>query len=107
VARQGIRTVLGQSETTSWEEISRLYRKYLFVQGRMQTNTKQPAFDLATAQTVVDQQDGQLSLPERLLRRIRHFTDGVILEVGPLWNLTSLGSSELGVRGSRLYKRLR
>ena len=45
----------------------------------MHTKTKQPAFDLATAQTVVDQQNSQLSLPERLRCRIRYFTDGVIL----------------------------
>jgi hypothetical protein len=43
------------------------------------TNTKQPAFDLATAQSVVDQQNGELSLPERLRCRIRYFTDGLIL----------------------------
>jgi putative transposase len=79
LARQGIRTVLGLSDAISWEEVSRQYRKYLFVQGSLQTNTRQPAFDLATAQTVVDQQDGQLSLPERLRCRIRYFTDGVIL----------------------------
>jgi putative transposase len=36
-------------------------------------------FDLATAQSVVDQQDGELSLAERLRCRIRYFTDGVIL----------------------------
>ena len=79
LARQGIRIVLGQSETTSWKEVSRQYRKYLFVHGRLNTKTKRPAFDLATAQTVVDQQNGELSLPERLRCRIRYFTDGVIL----------------------------
>jgi putative transposase len=79
LARQGIRIVLGHSETTSWQEVSRQYRKYLFVQGSVRTDSRQPAFDLATAQAVVDQQDGQLSLPERLRCRIRYFTDGVIL----------------------------
>jgi hypothetical protein len=49
------------------------------VQGSLHTETKQPAFDLATAQTVVEQQNGELSLPERLRCRIRYFTDGVIL----------------------------
>ena len=34
---------------------------------------------MATAQTVVDKQNGELSLPERLRCRIRYFTDGVIL----------------------------
>jgi hypothetical protein len=57
------------------------------------TNTKQPAFDLATAQSVVDQQNGELSLPERLRCRIRYFTDGLILEVSPLLNPTSTSSS--------------
>ena len=79
LARQGIRTVLGQAETASWKEVSQQYRKYLFAHGSLQTKTKQPAFDLATAQTVVDEQNGQLSLPERLRCRIRYFTDGVIL----------------------------
>jgi hypothetical protein len=45
----------------------------------LNTKTKRPAFDLATAQTVVDQQNGELSLPERLRCCIRYFTDGVIL----------------------------
>jgi hypothetical protein len=43
------------------------------------SGTKRPAFDLATAQSVVDQQDGELSLAERLRWRIRYFADGVIL----------------------------
>jgi putative transposase len=79
LTREGISIVLGQSDDISWKEVSWQYRKYLFVQGSLQTKTKQPAFDLATAQTVVDQQKGQLSLPERLRCRIRYFTDGVIL----------------------------
>ncbi len=49
------------------------------MQGSLHTTTKRPAVDLATAQSVVDQQDGELSLPERLRCRIRYFTDGVIL----------------------------
>jgi putative transposase len=79
LAREGIRIVLGLSETISWKEVSQQYRKYLFVQGSLPTKSKQPAFDLATAQTVVEQQNGELSLPERLRCRIRYFTDGVIL----------------------------
>jgi hypothetical protein len=79
LACEGISTVLGQSAAISWKEISQQYRKYLFVQGSLKTKTKQPAFDLATAQTVVDQQKSQLPLPERLRCRIRYFTDGVIL----------------------------
>ncbi len=79
LARQGIRTVLGQPETVSWKEVSRQYRKYLFVRGSLNTRGKHPVFDLPSAQTVVDEQNGELSLPERLRCRIRYFTDGVIL----------------------------
>src|SRR5271165_5119183 len=48
LARQGIKIVLGHSDAISWKEVSEQYRKYLFVHG------------------VVDQQNGELSLPERL-----------------------------------------
>jgi hypothetical protein len=44
----------------------------------MKTDANHPAFDLPTAQTVVDEQNGELSLAERLRCRIRYFTDGVI-----------------------------
>ena len=37
------------------------------------------AFELAKAQEVVDQEQGELSLQERLRCRIRYFSDGVIL----------------------------
>src|SRR5271168_3801832 len=33
LARHGIRTILGQPETISWEEVSRQYRKLLFLKG--------------------------------------------------------------------------
>jgi putative transposase len=79
LARQGIRTILGQPETASWKEVSREYRKYLFVRGSVNTDANHAAFELRTAQTVVDEQNGELSLPERLRCRIRYFTDGVIL----------------------------
>jgi putative transposase len=70
---------MGLPETASWEEVSRQYRKYLFVRGSLHTETRRPVFDLDTAQTVEDEQNGELSLPERLRCRIRYFTDGVIL----------------------------
>jgi hypothetical protein len=38
-----------------------------------------PAFELAKAQEVVEQEKGELSLQERLRCRIRYFSDGVIL----------------------------
>ena len=75
-ARHGIRTILDQSETIAWNDVSRQYRKHLFLKG---SNSKRPAFDLATAQHVVEEQNGELSLRERLRCRIRYFTDGVIL----------------------------
>jgi len=77
LARQGIRTILDQPETISWKEVSRQYRKRLFLTGS--ANSKRPAFDLVTAQHVVEQENGELSLEERLRCRIRYFTDGVIL----------------------------
>jgi len=40
---------------SGWKEVSRQYRMYLFVHGSLHTKTKQPAFDLATAQSVLDQ----------------------------------------------------
>jgi hypothetical protein len=49
------------------------------VRGSLNAKAKHPGFDLATVQTVVDEQNGELSLPERLRCRIRYFTDGVIL----------------------------
>jgi short chain dehydrogenase len=78
-ARQGIRTILGQPDSISWVELSRQYRKYLFAKGSSKSANKPPAFDLASAQLVVEQQNGELPLPQRLLCRIRYFTDGVIL----------------------------
>src|SRR5260370_19488413 len=72
-----IRTILGQPETIPWKEVSQQYRKHLFLKGT--ANSKRPAFDLATAQHVVEQQNGELPLQERLRCRIRYFTDGVIL----------------------------
>ena len=60
-------------------ELSRQYRKYLFAKGSSKSANKPPAFDLASAQLVVEEQNGELPLPQRLLCRIRYFTDGVIL----------------------------
>src|SRR6202011_4487731 len=43
------------------------------------SKNKAPAFDLAKAQRVVEQEDGELSLQEQLRCKIRYFSDGVIL----------------------------
>jgi putative transposase len=49
------------------------------LKGAAATKNNPPAFDLATAQEVVELEQGELSLQERLRCRIRHFSDGVIL----------------------------
>jgi putative transposase len=79
LAREGIRTVLGQPETVPWEEVSRQYRRYLFMRGGLETKAREPVFDQETVQIVVEQQNGQLALTEHLRCQIRYFTDGVIL----------------------------
>jgi REP-associated tyrosine transposase len=79
VARQGIRTILGQPETASWVELSGQYRKYLFIKGSCQNATKPPAFDLVSARRVVEEYNGEVPFSQRLLCRIKYFTDGVIL----------------------------
>jgi hypothetical protein len=79
LARQGIRTILGHTETISWKELRREYRKCLFVKGSSRSANKPPAFDLVTAQRAVEEQYGEIPLSQRLLGRIRYFTDGVIL----------------------------
>ena len=66
------RTILDLPETTCRKDLDTEYRQYLYLQGAAGTENNPPAFDLATAQEVVDQEDGQLSLQERLRRRIRH-----------------------------------
>ena len=78
-AREKIRTILGLSETSSWEELLAEYRKHLFMRGALATSKHGPAFELAKAQEVVDQEQGELSLPEQLRCKIRYISDGVIL----------------------------
>ena len=79
VAHEGIRTILGLPETTCREDLDREYRQHLYLKGAAATKNNPPAFDLATAQEVVELEQGELSLQERLRCRIRHFSDGVIL----------------------------
>jgi putative transposase len=78
-ALAGIRIVLGLPPETSVEELSREYRKLLFTRGALDSKNKAPAFDLAKAQEVVEQEEGELSMQEQLRCKIRYFTDGVIL----------------------------
>jgi putative transposase len=79
LGHERIRTILGLPQTTSWEQLSREYRKHLFFRGAIATTHHAPAFDWAKAQEVVDQEQGELSLQERLRCKIRSFSDGVIL----------------------------
>ena len=79
VAQEGIRTLLAEPARLCWKEVSRRYRQYLFLKGSAQSSSKGPVFELARAQQVVIQQQGELSLAERLRCRIRYFSDGVIL----------------------------
>jgi putative transposase len=79
LAQEGIRIILGLPQTTCWKELLTEYRKHLFVMGATATRNNPPAFELAKAQEVVEQEEGEVSLPERLRCRIRYFSDGVIL----------------------------
>jgi REP element-mobilizing transposase RayT len=76
---EGIRTILGLPRTACPEELDREYRKHLFLRGAVATENNPPAFDLAKAQEVPEQEMGKVSLPERLRCKIRYFSDGVIL----------------------------
>ncbi len=79
LALEGIRVILDLPQTTCCKELSREYRKHLFLRGAAATENNPPAFDLAKAQEVVEQENGELSPQERLRCRIRYFSDGVIL----------------------------
>jgi putative transposase len=79
LAQEGIRTILDLPPNTCWEELSAEYRKHLFLRGAAATERHPAAFALDKAQEVVDQDQGHLSLPERLRCKIRFFSDGVIL----------------------------
>jgi putative transposase len=79
LAHERIRTILDLPESTCSTELDREYRKHLYLKGAAATEKNPPAFDLAKAQKVVEQEEGELSLQERLRCRIRYFSDGVIL----------------------------
>jgi putative transposase len=78
-AFEGIRRILGLPQTTPCQELSREYRQHLFLKGATATERNPPAFEMAEAHQVVEEQKGELSLEERLRCRIRYFSDGVIL----------------------------
>jgi putative transposase len=78
-AHEGIRTILDLPQATCSKELNSEYRKHLFLVGTAASKNNAPAFELAKAQEVVEQEKGELSLQERLRCRIRYFSDGVIL----------------------------
>src|ERR1700759_1624470 len=78
-AMEGIRIILGKPQGTSPEQLAAEYRKHLFLRGAVGSKNNAPAFDQAKAQAVVEQEQGELSLQERLRCKIRYFSDGVIL----------------------------
>ena len=78
-ALEGMRTILNLPQSASREEVQREYRKLLYLKGAVGSENNPPAFDLAKAQKVVEQEKGELSLGERLRCKIRYFSDGVIL----------------------------
>jgi hypothetical protein len=59
--RDKLRSILGLPETTSWKELLIEYRKHLFLRGALGTNQLEPAFDLAKAKEVIEQEKGELS----------------------------------------------
>jgi putative transposase len=79
LAHEGIRIILDLPQTTCREELDGEYRKHLFLSCSVGSENNPPVFDMARAQEVVEQENGELSLQERLRCRIRYFTDGVIL----------------------------
>jgi putative transposase len=82
-ALEGMRTILNLPQSAGMEEVLREYRKRLYLNGAVASENKAPAFDLAKAQKVVEQEKGELSIGERLRCKIRYFNDGVILGSQP------------------------
>lgn len=69
----------------TWREVAPAYRVYLFGQGTRRLGDGRtgrgvkPGFEPAAVEEVVDQRGGKLPVHERLLSRVRYFTDGAIL----------------------------
>jgi REP element-mobilizing transposase RayT len=78
-ALEGIRTILGLPQATSWIDLLKEYRVQLFSRGATASSNNRPAFELDEAREVVEELEGELSVQEQLRCRIRYFTDGVIL----------------------------
>jgi putative transposase len=77
--REGIRIALGLGPNTGWEEVSRAYRKLLFQTGIRPADGHRGGFEEEEVERVVEQEKGELSAPELLRCKIRHFTEGKIV----------------------------
>ena len=77
-AKEALAEALGFDSDKSWKEVSREYRKLLFRTGTSASKAS-ATIDLELAQRVVQQQQGEIPLPELLRCRVRYFTDGGIL----------------------------
>ena len=80
-ARQGLRKVLQGFGTASWAQVSRSYRKLLYVAGEAQPQRQgsgKPGFSPQKVRQVVDA-GGRLPAAELLRCRVRYFTNGVVL----------------------------
>ena len=78
-AVEDMRTILNLPQSANPEEVQREYRKFLYLKGAAASENNPPAFDLAKAQKVVEQEKGEVWLGERLRCKIRSLSEGVIL----------------------------
>ena len=73
------------SPPVTWRELAPTYRVYLFGQGERRPGDgrtgrgAKPGINPAAVEEVVERRGGHLSMQERLLSRVRYFTDGAIL----------------------------
>jgi putative transposase len=77
-AKKALAEALGFDPDRSWREVSREYRKLLFQTGTSASKAS-ATIDLELAQRVVQQQQGEIPLPQLLRCRLRYFSDGGIL----------------------------
>lgn len=77
-AKYGLQIALGLGTESSWKDARREYRKLLFRTGT-DSSKAGAVVDVAVAQKIVHQQQGEIPVAELLRCRIRYFTDGGIL----------------------------
>jgi len=59
--------------------------------GCLGSKNKAPAFDMAKAQEVVEQEEGELSVQEQLRCKIRYFSDESSWGAAALWKIIASG----------------